>query len=234
MKTNQQGFDIIIPVYNEGDNIIKLIQYLLNSSKKFSNIYICFDFDNDSSVIAIKNSKYANNKNIILLKNLHSGPCEAVKTGFYHSKSKVVVMYPADDFQNGLLLDKMYEYFLNGYDVICPSRFMKGGIMKNCPLLKSILVRIASFTLYYFARIKTKDPTNGFRMFSRKLLNNVSIQSNEGFAYSIELLVKAKHLNLNITEVPSIWIEREYRKSSFKIIKWSKSYIKWYLLAFFR
>ena len=234
MKTNQQGFDIIIPVYNEGKNIIKLIKYLLNSSKNISNIYICFDFDNDSSVIAIKNSKYANNKNIILLKNLHSGPCEAVKTGFYHSKSKVVVMYPADDLNNGLLLDKMYEYFLNGYDVICPSRFMKGGIMKNCPLLKSILVRIVSFTLYYFARIKTKDPTNGFRMFSRKLLNNVSIKSNEGFAYSIELLVKAKHLNLNIIEVPSIWIEREDRKSSFKIIKWSKSYIKWYLLAFFR
>lgn len=234
MKTNQQGFDIIIPVYNEGENIIKLIKYLLNSSKNISNIYICFDFDNDSSVISIKNSEYKNNKNIILLKNLHSGPCEAVKTGFYHSKSKVVVMYPADDFHNGLLLDKMYEYFLNGYDVICPSRFMKGGIMKNCPLLKSILVRIASFTLYYFARIKTKDPTNGFRMFSRKLLNNVSIKSNEGFAYSIELLVKAKHLNLNIIEVPSIWIEREDRKSSFKIIKWSKSYIKWYLLAFFR
>ena len=234
MKTNQQGFDIIIPVYNEGKNIIKLIKYLLNSSKNISNIYICFDFDNDSSVIAIKNSQYANDKKIILLKNLHSGPCEAVKSGFYHSKSKVVVMYPADDFQNGLLLDKMYEYFLNGYDVICPSRFMKGGIMKNCPLLKSILVRIVSFTLYYFARIKTKDPTNGFRMFSRKLLNNVSIKSNEGFAYSIELLVKAKHLNLNIIEVPSIWIEREDRKSSFKIIKWSKSYIKWYLLAFFR
>ena len=234
MKTNQQGFDIIIPVYNEGNNIVKLIKYLLNSSKNISNIYICFDFDNDSSVIAIKNSQYANDKKIILLKNLHSGPCEAVKSGFYHSKSKVVVMYPADDFQNGLLLDKMYEYFLNGYDVICPSRFMKGGIMKNCPLLKSILVRIVSFTLYYFARIKTKDPTNGFRMFSRKLLNNVSIKSNEGFAYSIELLVKAKHLNLNIIEVPSIWIEREDRKSSFKIIKWSKSYIKWYLLAFFR
>ena len=62
MKTNQQGFDIIIPVYNEGDNIVKLIKYLLNSSKNISNIYICFDFDNDSSVIAIKNSKYANNK----------------------------------------------------------------------------------------------------------------------------------------------------------------------------
>ena len=62
MKTNQQGFDIIIPVYNEGENIIKLIKYLLNSSKNISNIYICFDFDSDSSVISKKNSEYKNKK----------------------------------------------------------------------------------------------------------------------------------------------------------------------------
>ena len=233
MKTNQKGFDIIIPVYNEGINIVKLIKYLTSLSKNLSKIYICYDFDDDSSVIAIKNSGYAVNQNIILLKNFHTGPCEAIKTGFYFSKSKAVIMYPADDFQNGLLLDRMYEYFLEGYDVICPSRFMKGGLMKNCPLLKSFLVRVVSFTLFYFARIKTKDPTNGFRMFSKKLLNSVSIKSTEGFAYSIELLVKAKKLNLKIIEIPSVWIEREDRKSSFKILKWSRSYIKWYLLAFF-
>lgn len=233
MKTNQKGFDIIIPVYNEGINIVKLIKYLINSSKNIAKIYICYDFDNDSSITAIKNSEYAMNHNIILLKNLHTGPCEAIKTGFYHSKSEAVVMYPADDFQNGLLLDKMYEYFVEGYEVICPSRFMKGGMMRNCPLLKSFLVRTVSFTLFYFAKIKTKDPTNGFRMFSRNLLNRVSIKSNEGFAYSIELLIKAKKLNLNIIEIPSIWIERKDRKSSFKIIKWSRAYLKWYLLAFF-
>ena len=234
MNNSSKGFDLIIPVYNEGINIIQLIKYLRKSSTNILKIYICYDFDDDSSVIAIKNSGYAVNQNIILLKNFHTGPCEAIKTGFYFSKSKAVIMYPADDFQNGLLLDRMYEYFLEGYDVICPSRFMKGGLMKNCPLLKSFLVRVVSFTLFYFARIKTKDPTNGFRMFSRKLLDSVSIKSTEGFAYSIELLVKAKKLNLKIIEIPSVWIEREDRKSSFKIIKWSKSYIKWYLLAFFR
>ena len=142
-------------------------------------------------------------------------------------------MYPADDLNNGLLLDKMYEYFLNGYDVICPSRFMKKGIMKNCPLLKSILVRIVSFTLYYFARIKTKDPTNGFRMFSKKLINKQSIESKFGFAYSLELLVKAKKNNYKIIEIPSIWIERKDRKSSFKILRWSPEYLKWFFYSFF-
>ena len=233
MKTNQKGFDIIIPVYNEGINIVKLIKYLIISSNYFSKIYICYDFDDDTSVKAIKESKYANNKNVIIQKNFHTGPCEAIKTGIFHSKSQAVVTYPADDFHNGLLLDKMYDLFLEGYDVICPSRFMKGGSMKNCPLLKYLIVRSVAFTLFYIARIKVNDPTNGFRMFSRKLLNNIPIKSKEGFAHSVELLVKAKKQKMNIIELPSIWIERKDRKSSFKILKWSRTYLKWFFLAFY-
>ena len=233
MKTNKKGFDVIIPVYNEGKNIVKLIKYLKNSSNYISKIYICYDFDKDSSVRAIMNSEYVNNPNVILLKNFYTGPCEAIKTGFSHSKSQVVVTCPADDFHNGPLLDKMYLLVLQGYDVICPSRFMKGGSTKNCPLLKYLIVRIVAFTLFYLARTKTKDPTNGFRMFSRRLLDSVQINSREGFAYSIELLVKAKKQKLNIIELPSIWIEEKNRKSRFKIFKWSGGYLKWYFLAFF-
>ena len=130
------------------------------------------------------------------------------------------------------MLDNMYRYFLKGYDVICPSRFIKGGKMKNCPILKLILVKIVSFILYYIARIKVKDPTNGFRMFSRKLINSVSIDSKEGFAYSIELLIKAQKQKMKIIELPSIWIERTDRGSSFKIFKWSRTYLKWFFYAF--
>ena len=233
MITDTKGFDLIIPVFNEGINIVKLIKYLKRSSRNIIKIFICYDFDNDSSVNAIKKSEYSKDKNLVLIKNFHTGPCEAIKSGLYYSKSKSVIIYPADDFHNGLLLDQMHDYFLKGYDVICPSRFMKGGVMENCPLLKYLLVKIVSFTLYYFARIKTKDPTNGFRMFSQNLLKRVSIESKEGFAYSLELLIKAKSLNLNIIEIPSVWIERKDRKSSFKIFKWSRAYLRWYIHAFF-
>ena len=77
-------------------------------------------------------------------------------------------------FNNGLLLDKMYELFLEGYDIVCPSRFIKGGLIKNCPLVKYIIVKIISFSLYRFSSIKIKDPTNGFRLFSRKLIKRAS------------------------------------------------------------
>ena len=226
------GYDLIIPVYNE-KNIIKLIDYIFINSKNFIKIYICYDNENDITINIIKNSKYNNSSKIILLKNIHKGPCEAIKTGIYSSKADALIVYPADDFNNGLLLDKMYELFLEGYDIVCPSRFIKGGLIKNCPLVKYIIVKIISFSLYHFSNIKIKDPTNGFRLFSKKLIEKYPIQSKLGFAYSLELLVKANKNNYKITEIPSIWIEREDRKSNFKIFKWAKDYLKWYFLAIF-
>jgi len=110
---------------------------------------------------------------------------------------------------------------------------MKGGMIQNCPFFKLMIVKIVSFTLFYFSNINIKDPTNGFRLFSKKILKNYKIESTKGFAYSLELLVKAKKDNSKIIEVPSIWIERNDRKSSFKIFKWSKDYLKWFFLAIF-
>ena len=226
------GYDLIIPVYNE-KNIIKLIDYIFINSKNFINIYICYDNENDITINFIKNSNYNNSSKISLLKNIHKGPCEAIKTGIYSSKADALIVYPADDFNNGLLLDKMYELFLEGYDLVCPSRFIKGGLIKNCPLIKYIIVKIISFSLYHFSNIKIKDPTNGFRLFSRKLIKKYPIKSKLGFAYSLELLVKASKNSYRVTELPSIWIEREDRKSNFKILKWAKDYLKWYFLAIF-
>jgi len=226
------GYDLIIPVYNE-KNIIKLIDYIFINSKKFLNIYICYDNENDITIKILKKSNYKNSSKIILLKNIFKGPCEAIKTGIYSSKADALIIYPADDFHNGLLLDKMYKLFLEGYDIVCPSRFIKDGLIKNCPLVKYIIVKIISFSLYHFSNIKIKDPTNGFRLFSKKLIEKYPIQSKLGFAYSLELLVKANKNNYKITEIPSIWIEREDRKSNFKIFKWAKDYLKWYFLAIF-
>ena len=83
-------------------------------------------------------------------------------------------MYPADDFLNFKIIDEMYENYKKGFDIVVASRFMRGGSMKGCPFIKSILVRFASTTLF-FSSIPVRDASNGFRLFSRKLLNSVKI-----------------------------------------------------------
>ena len=228
----QIGYDIIIPVFNE-KNIIKLLEYLFDKAKGFNNIFICYDTDEDITIKLIKKSKFINLNQIQLLKNPYVGPCEAIKKGLKNSNSEAAIIYPADDFFNADLLDRMYEYKKDGYDIVCPSRFIKGGKIKNCPLIKYLIVRIVSITLYYFSSLKIKDPTNGFRLFSNKVLKNYTIESTLGFSYSLELLIKAHLDNKKIIEIPSTWIERDDQRSSFKILKWSKDYLRWFFKAIF-
>ena len=227
-----RNFDLVIPVYKE-KKILNLLDYVFSNTKKINNIFICYDEVEDETIKIIKKSKYIQKKNIKLIKNKFLGPCEAVKAGISASTSEAVIVYPADDFENAELLDQMYTHYLKGYDIVCPSRFMKGGAIKNCPLIKYLIVKGVSLCLLYLSSLNIKDPTNGFRFFSRKIIEKIPIESKQGFAYSLELLVKAKKNNYKILEIPSKWLERNDRKSNFKIFKWSRQYLKWFFLAIF-
>ena len=225
---NHTNLEIVIPVYNEGENILKLLEIFSNSLKTNFKVLICYDLEDDD-IFKFEDEFKRFNFDIKLIKNPSSGPLAAIKQGFLKGNSDAVIVYPADDFLNYKILDKMYNKYLEGNDIVVASRFIKGGSMKNCPLIKSILVRTASFTLYFLSSIPVRDASNGFRLFSRKLLNEVEIESKIGFAYSLELLVKCHRLKKKIAEVPALWEERSVGKSRFKLFKWIPQYLKWYL-----
>jgi hypothetical protein len=153
-------------------------------------------------------------------------------TGFQHSRALNILVYAADDDYNAGILDAMLQKAKAGNDVVCASRFMPGGTMVNCPWLKAVLVRMASFTLHYFAAMPTHDSSNGFRMFSRRLLDRVQIESTQGFTYSIELLAKCHRLGWGIAEVPAQWKERTRGQSRFRVIRWLPAYLRWYFYVF--
>ena len=221
-------FDLIIPIYNEGENLIELFKHLKRNVQSSFRILLCYDNENDDVFKYFDELKKIN-FNFVLVKNKSFGPCGAVKTGLYkYNDVQCKIVYPADDFLNTPIIDKLYNKFLEGYDIVAPSRFMKGGSMKGCPLVKEILVRFSSYSLYIFSSIPIEDASNGFRLFSTKLLRQVSIESEIGFAYSLELLVKAERMKLKITQIPSKWEERTKGKSRFKIFKWLDEYLKWY------
>jgi dolichol-phosphate mannosyltransferase len=109
---------------------------------------------------------------------------------------------------------------------------MPGGAMVGCPWLKAALVRTANFTLRHVARLPTHDASNGFRLFSRRVVDTIVIESDQGFCYSIELLVKAHRLGWRIGEVPTRWCERTHGTSRFRVLKWLPAYLRWYRYAF--
>ncbi len=166
------------------------------------------------------------------MKNQGKGPHGAVLSGFAVSTAPASIVLPADDDYNAALIDKMVDKFKEGYDLVVPSRFMPGGVMEGCPPLKSFLVRTAAFTLYYLAGLPVHDPTNGFRLFSKRVTQDIAIESRLGFSFSLELLVKCHRLGWKITELPAGWYERRKGKSRFRIAAWLWEYIHWYGYGF--
>ena len=220
-------FDIIVPVFNEGKNILRLFEHLKFSVRSNYRILICYDSEDDNLFNYLEDIRKFN-LNFLLVKNKNLGPCHAVISGFKESKCECKIVYPADDFINGNILDQMYKNFKEGSDIVVASRFMKGGSMVNCPFPKNILVRMASYTLYKFSSIPVEDASNGFRLFSKTFLDSVEIESTKGFAFSLELLVKAERQKRKITQVPAQWEERSVGQSRFNICKWFNQYLKWY------
>ena len=221
------NLDIIIPVYNEGDNILSVVSHIKKNVKTKYQILICYDNDDDN-LFEYREKIFGIYNDIVLVKNKYIGACGAIKTGLLHSTTDVKIVYPCDDLINGCIIDEMYKKFLEGNEIVAPSRFMKGGSMKNCPIIKEILVRFSSYTLFVLSSIPIEDASNGFRLFSKKIVDTFEIESNLGFAYSLELLVKTERAGYKICQIPSQWNERTVGSSKFKIFVWLPQYLKWY------
>ena len=108
-------------------------------------------------------------------------------TGIKNSKSEYILVMPADDDYNAQNFNSMIDYMIKeNLEVLCPDRFIRPNSITNGPL-KFLLVRIVNFSLYYLTDIPTKDSTNGFRFFSRKVIENIKIN-----------LILGSHTVLNI------------------------------------
>jgi len=225
--------EFVIPVYNEGPNILATLGALARHVRTPARVLICYDLDEDDTLIAARSNPdiYAG-LDVAFVRNPKRGAHGAVMAGFAASSAPIVVVYPADDDFNAGIIDQMASLLREGCDIVCASRFMPGGTMQGCPWLKAILVRTAAFTLNHVAALPTKDPTSGFRMFSRRVIDQIEVESDQGFCYSIELLVKAHRLGWRIAEVPALWFERRHGTSRFRVLKWLPAYLRWFRYAF--
>lgn len=227
---NHVMIDIVIPVYNESGNIISVLDSFHEHVRTPYRVLICYDMNEDDTLPAVKN--YPREKGeIVLVKNLGRGPNQAVISGIAASTAPAVLVHMADDDYNAPLIDQMYEMLEDGCDVVTGSRFTRGGFYRGAPLLKQALTWTASFSLYHLRGVPVHDCTNGFRMFTRRLLDTVEITSTEGFTFTFELLVKADRLGWSVGEIPATWIERTVGQSRFKVKEWVLPYFSWYKYA---
>jgi len=227
---------IVIPIFFEEKNILKIFAEIQKKVKTPHETIIIYDLDSDPTVEVAKEYIKKNKlKNILLIKNNSGngrGVMNAIKTGFNKSKREAIVVLMADLSDDIMQIDQMYKLSQKGFDVICASRYMPKGKKIGGPFLKTFLSRTAGITLHYIFKIPTFDPTNAYKMYKKRIFKNIKIESTGGFEYSLEILLKAHKLGYKITEIPTVWRDREDGKSNFKLLKWLPNYIKWYLSVF--
>ncbi len=226
---NKMKLDIIIPVYNEDQNILRLIKSLEDEIACNFRILICYDSETDTTLKYLKEIKTKNQ--ITLIKNPNKGPNSAIVKGIESSTAEIILVYMADDFENIKIINRMVKIIDEGADLVIPSRFVLGGEMIGAAKIKEIITRAGSHLIYFVARIPFRDCTNAFKMFSSNLKNKITFDSTTGFTFALELVAKSYFLNLKIVEIPSKWIEIENRKSNFKIFKWIPYYIYWLIYS---
>lgn len=229
MTNAAHELDIVIPVYNEGGNILPVLESLRTSVRTPYRVLICYDMETDDTLPVVRDYPHAK---IELVRNPARGPLQAILAGFRATTAPAVLMMAADDDYNAPIIDTMVREMRAGADIVVASRFIEGGYMRDCPWLKAALVRTSAWALYHVARLPSRDASNGFRLFSRRILDTVPIESKVGFAYSIELLVKAHRLGWKVTDVAAGWRERRVGRSRFAVLKWLPQYLKWFRYAF--
>lgn len=233
MSQAMSEITIVIPVYNEGENIAVAIEKIEQEVIYSHIINIVYDFEEDTTLPVVKNiqSKYQTEINLVK-NNYGRGVLNAIKTGLETAQSKYVIVTMADLSDPPSVINDMYKKAEEeNADIVCASRYMKNGKQIGGPFIKSLLSRLAGLSLHFIARIPTHDSTNSFKLYKKSYLEKMSIESQGGFELGMELVIKAHLKGYKICEVPTIWTDRVAGKSNFKLFSWLPSYLKWYFKA---
>lgn len=209
---------VIIPTYNESDNILKIIpEVLKNSSPEYEyNVLVVDDNSPDGTAALVEG---LNNKNINILKREKKlGLGTAYLAGFeYAIKNHYDFVFEMDaDFSHDpKYLNVFLEKILEGYDLVIGSRYINGISVLNWPLRRLIMSYMASVYTRMVTGLKIMDTTAGFmcyRVSSLKQIKLDEVKSN-GYSFQIEMKFKFYKRGFKIFEIPILFIDRREGES---------------------
>ena len=232
-STGTPELSIVLPVYNEGEAVEPVLRGLAAAVRTPHELVVVYDFDEDTTVPVVHRlvSEIPGLRG--LRNDIGRGVLNAMKAGIAGTSAPYVLISMADGSDDPRDVDRMVELARSGADVVAASRYMRGGHQIGGPPLKRLMSRVAGLTLHWFARVPTHDATSNFKLYSRRFLDAVRIESTAGFELALELTVKATLQRRRIAETPTTWRDRTAGQSNFKLRQWLPHYLHWYRLAFF-
>lgn len=205
-RTIKHKISIIIPTYNEADNIASLI-IKIEKAYRDAEIIVVDDNSPDGTAGIVRELQKTNPKIKLKLRLSKRGLSSAVIDGFSVASGSIIGVMDADHSHPPELLPKIIKK-MEDYDFILGSRYIKGGGISNWPLSRKLISKFA--TLLARPLVSIKDPMSGYFMFKRKIIRGVKLEP-EGFKIALEILVKAQPKH--VKEIPFIFNDRQAGKS---------------------
>jgi glycosyltransferase involved in cell wall biosynthesis len=223
---------VVITARNEGPGIVTCLDRVFEAVQLPCEVLVVYDSADDTTASYVEKYVKDEPRLVGLINDYGRGPAYAIRYGFDHANADVVVVTMADGCDDPQQIDQLCRLVERGVVIAAASRYALSGQQVGGPALKELLSRAAGLSLHYLARVGTRDSTNSFKAYNRQFVQDVGIDSDAGFEVGLELVAKARRLRLPIAEVPTIWLDRTYGVSNFKLMQWLPRYLRWYRFAF--
>jgi len=205
---------VIIPTYNEKENVENIIRKVLSLNGAF-NILIIDDGSPDGTALIVKELQKEFNDRLYILERKGklglgtayiAGFNWAIKEGFEY-----IFEMDADFSHNPDDLIKLYDACKNGADVAIGSRYISGVNVVNWPMGRVLMSYCASMYVRTVTRMKIMDTTAGFKCYKIAVLRSINFDKIrlKGYGFQIEMKFTAWKLGFNIVEVPIIFTDRK-------------------------
>jgi dolichol-phosphate mannosyltransferase len=223
---------IVVTVYNEGDAVIECLDRIFESVRLPCEVLVVYDSPEDTTAPFAQEYAARDARVKPTLNSYGRGPARAIRFGIDHAAAPVVVVPMADGCHDPAQIDPLTKLVERGVVVAAASRYMRGGQQVGGPWLKQLMSRAAGRSLHMFARVGTNDATNSFKAYSADFVRRVGIESDAGFEVGLELVAKARRYRQPVAELPTIWLDRTFGVSNFKLATWLPKYLRWYRYAY--
>jgi len=202
---------IIIPTYNELENLPRLLTEVLS---KDNNIDMLFIDDNspDGTADFIENEQKNNNRIHLIKRQSKQGLGTAYIVGFKFALQRdyeVIFEMDADFSHDPNEIPRFLEEIKNS-DVVLGSRYKNGVNVINWPMRRLLLSWFANIYTRVITGMPLHDATGGFKCFKREVLEAIDLNrvKSNGYAFQIEMNFKAWKKGFNIKEIPIIFVDR--------------------------
>ncbi len=215
---------VIIPTYNEADNVSAIIDEVLKQDKNLEVLIV--DDNSPDGTSEMVEKKQIKNKKIHLLKRAGKmGLGSAYVAGFkYALKQNFDYIFEMDaDFSHDpAVIPNMLEEIKEN-DLVIGSRYLGGINVVNWPLRRLMLSFFAAHYVRFITGMPINDPTGGFKCFRRKVLETIDLDKilSDGYSFQIEMNFRTWRKKFKIKEIPIVFTDRRsgQSKMSKKIVR---------------